>query len=455
VSSNEVVVILQTERRDHSEICSPLARLAYLAFLLFFFFVIFGTGMPFQEEPRGVEDITTSNQLRQIVYIALFGVALLALVPKRQQMWRLLYTEKWLTCFLLWCGMSILWSEFPFVSLKRFLQVIVAVLIIITFLLHYHSSEPAYRILQRLVGIYLVLCTIAIVLVPGATDPYGCWRGLTSSKNLLGQVSLSGLLLWSNDLRHASARRRIMTLGIMGLAGLLLLGSRSMTVLLVAALIGTVALIERMTQRLATVGHGRTFVGWILVWGGAVLLIVYLEPGVVDSLFELLGKDTTFTDRTSLWAVIIDEAKQHWLFGCGFDGFWVVENKTVLRMYETDFVWLPNEGHNGYLDLWNENGVIGLGLFFGLVLWYFRHVRQCPQTYNGRWLYLGVLVINLMESTFFRLNNVTGMLFAFVYLSVSLEIMLTRERERESSPRQTTIRCIKLLRSNPATTLSR
>jgi len=103
-------------------------------------------------------------------------------------------------------------------------------------------------------------------------------------------------------------------------------------------------------------------------------------------------------------------------------------------MYETDFVWLPNEGHNGYLDLWNENGVVGLGLFIGLVLWYFQHVRQCAKAYDGRWLFLGALVINLMESTFFRLNNVTGILFAFAYLSVSMEIMLTHERERESMP---------------------
>jgi hypothetical protein len=39
------------------------------------------------------------------------------------------------------------------------------------------------------------------------------------------------------------------------------------------------------------------------------------------------------------------------------------------------------------------------------------------------------LVINLMESTFFRLNNITGILFAFAYLSASIEIMLTHERE--------------------------
>jgi len=427
-------MILPAERYEHSEMPSPLAILAYLTFFLFFLVVVFGTDIPFQERPGGVEDITTSNKVRQIVYMALFGTALLVLVPRRGQVWRLFCTEKWLMGFLLWCGLSILWSEFHLVSSKRFLQVIISLVIMIAFLLHHQSPEPAFRILQRLVGIYLVLCAITIVLIPGATDTYGYWRGLTNDKNTLGQISLVGLLLGANGWHNASAIRRTVSLGLMGLAGLLLLGAHSMTALLAAVLIGTVALIEWLAQRLATVGMGRTFVGWILVWAGAVVLTVCLEPGVVATLFEWLGKDATFTDRTALWEVLIDEAKQHWLLGCGFDGFWVVENKTVLQMYETDFVWLPNEGHNGYLDLWNENGVVGLGLFLGLVLWYFRHVRRCAKAYDGRWLYLSALVINLMESTFFRLNNVTGMLFALAYLSVSIELMLTHEREREFAP---------------------
>jgi O-antigen ligase len=167
-----------------------------------------------------------------------------------------------------------------------------------------------------------------------------------------------------------------------------------------------------------------------------VILVVYLEPGVVDDLFNLLGKDATFTDRTSLWEVLIDEAKQHWLFGCGFDGFWVVEQKTVLQMYATDFVWLPNEAHNGYLDMWNEIGVVGLGLFIGLVLRYFRYARYYAQAYDGRWLFLGVLMINLMESTLLRLNSVAGILFALVYLSVTMERMLTQEQGWEGIPRQ-------------------
>ena len=65
---NEVVMILQTERSDHSEIRSLHAKLAYLAFCLFFFFAIFGTYMPLREKPSGVEDIPVADQLWQTCY---------------------------------------------------------------------------------------------------------------------------------------------------------------------------------------------------------------------------------------------------------------------------------------------------------------------------------------------------------------------------------------------------
>src|SRR5919199_5882901 len=92
VPRSEAVMILHTAHSDHSAMSSPLARLAYVTFLLFFLVVVFGTDMPFQERSLDVEDIGTSNQVRQVVYTTLFGMALLALVPRRGQVWRLLCT---------------------------------------------------------------------------------------------------------------------------------------------------------------------------------------------------------------------------------------------------------------------------------------------------------------------------------------------------------------------------
>ena len=415
---------------------SPAARLAYAAFFLFFLYVIFFKQMPFQErrQQAGVDAIVTSNRYKQIAYMALFCMAVLALAPKRTQVWQLICAEKWFALFLLWCVLSIGWSEFRFVSFKRLFQVVTSVMVITAFLLHGHAITSALKLLQWHIGVYLCMCLIAVLLIPQASEPMEAgWRGLAPTKNQLGQAGLVGLLLWTRDVRDTSPTRRGVALGMMGLAGLILLGSRSMTALLAAVFTGTIALAHGMVQRLDTLGIGRIMAGLLLVWGLAVALVVYLEPGMVEALLGSLGRDTTFTGRTELWVILIDEAKQHWLFGCGFDAFWVVEYEVLQMLYATQFFWLPNQGHNGYLDLWNEIGVVGLVLFFGMVLWYFRRVGQSVWAQHGKWLCLSVLVMNLMESTLFRLNNITGILFIFAYLSLCIEVLQT-QKQKSTAP---------------------
>ncbi len=83
------------------------------------------------------------------------------------------------------------------------------------------------------------------------------------------------------------------------------------------------------------------------------------------------GKDLTLTGRTELWADIFRIAKTHLLFGCGFQGFWVVDALNIQALYQV-YVWIPIQAHNGYLDILNETGLVGLTLFIIAVINFFR-----------------------------------------------------------------------------------
>ena len=93
-----------------------------------------------------------------------------------------------------------------------------------------------------------------------------------------------------------------------------------------------------------------------------MLISVLIFPDIFNTLPSLIGKDITFTGRTYLWAAIWEVIKKHILIGCGFQGYWVISNKDLLELYK-NFVWLPNQAHNGYLDILNEIGIVGLVLF--------------------------------------------------------------------------------------------
>jgi O-antigen ligase len=140
----------------------------------------------------------------------------------------------------------------------------------------------------------------------------------------------------------------------------------------------------------------------------------------MSSIFNAFGKESTFTGRTDLWVEILKEAKGHLFIGCGFEGFWVVGNDSFMSLY-TDLSWLTNQAHQGYLDLLNETGLIGLVLLILMVVFYFKNLSNLRKPHLWKWFVVIALIVNFQESTLFRINTLTGVLFTFSYLVLYVE----------------------------------
>ena len=89
---------------------SIAARASRILFFLYLFFVLLGTSNPYRDRVAHAEDIITSNPVNQVVYSVLPFLSLLCLPPKGKKLMVLLKKEKYLTLFLLWCLLSVLWS---------------------------------------------------------------------------------------------------------------------------------------------------------------------------------------------------------------------------------------------------------------------------------------------------------------------------------------------------------
>ena len=135
--------------------------------------------------------------------------------------------------------------------------------------------------------------------------------------------------------------------------------------------------------------------------------------------------------RTDLWEAMIDEAKGHPFLGGGFGGFWTADRDLRLESPE-ESTWRPTEGHEGYLDLLNETGVVGVFLMALMVIFYFRNAAR-SRDHSNLWksLLISVLIVNTMESTLFRLNSFTGWVFVLSYLA--LYAGLSQEKERTAA----------------------
>lgn len=81
-----------------------------------------------------------------------------------------------------------------------------------------------------------------------------------------------------------------------------------------------------------------------------------------------VGRDATYSGRTTLWTGAIAVANAHHpILGAGYKAFWTATGAAGVRDYVQDWLRLPSHGHNGYLDVWLDLGYPG-AVLFGLFL---------------------------------------------------------------------------------------
>lgn len=392
--------------------------LARALITIYLFFALFGTSLPFQERAVSAEEIVSSNRVNQFIYTLLYLMAAASLLGRGAAAMRLVKRERLLWLFIAWCGATILWSYEPMVSLKRWLQLAGDYLIFVSVLVHAESDESLLRTLKTILLLYTIASLASVLAVPDAVHENGVWRGLAPHKNILGQTALIGMIVWSYAALGArSVGRRGGAVLLWLLSALLLAGSRSatsaLTYLMLAGLLALHWVELRVMRPKIGPRYSRLIIGFSLI---AVLALVLAQIEIFELLLGLVGRDMTLTERVDLWASVFDETRKHWLFGCGYGGYWVTTSPLMETIYE-EFVWLPNQAHNGYLDILNETGVVGLGLLLGFVLFYFKRLQALPGSFFWKWVFFAVLILNLTESMFIRVHEATSALFFLSYLA--------------------------------------
>jgi len=120
--------------------------------------------------------------------------------------------------------------------------------------------------------------------------------------------------------------------------------------------------------------------------------------GLRQLMFGALGRNSTLTDRTEIWAELLRFDISP-VFGTGYDSLWL--GQRLQHMWDL-YWWHPNEAHNGYLEVYLELGMIGLVLFGLTVMKVFqgliaRAERGDPSCQFGIPMLLMYLLYNITE----------------------------------------------------------
>jgi exopolysaccharide production protein ExoQ len=236
--------------------------------------------------------------------------------------------------------------------------------------------------------------------VPPDTKYY--WHGLAQQKNGLGSLATLAAVFWF----HAwiSKEKNLLTamVGIFISVACMVL-SRSST-----AIMATAFAWGLMFMMLRTAPSMRRYMPYIigafvvmtLAYSMAVLKVVPGLDILLKPITALSGKDTTFTARTQIWDIIRAHIQLSPWIGSGYGGYWVGQIPTSPSYVFLKLMYFyPSEAHNGYLDIINDLGYVGLLILLWYLVTYIRHaVRLLRYNYTQTTLYLALIFQQMLTN---------------------------------------------------------
>jgi O-antigen ligase len=405
-------------------------KLAKISFAVFLFFVFFGTSIPFRERTRDIGEITTSNPVNQLVYGALFIISIVIIYSRKREALEFIKREKFFFIFLAWCFLTVLWSDHSFVSFKRYIQFLTTVTIPLSFFIYSKNSEKAIRIFYYILAAYVIVSIATIFTIPMARNEYGIWRGIHTDKNGFGQICLMALILFCiNYPRSVSLKDKVINLFFILSSFVLLIGARSTTALLTLIILVIIWILFQVDKIFEPIGIRKT-ISVLLTLGGIILVVLILNflPEKIESAVGVTGKDLTFTGRVDIWKDIWNYAEDHFFWGAGFRGFWVINSPRLEELYQI-YIWLPIQSHNGYLDLLNEVGAIGAVLFLLMLVNYVINTSKVKKKQVWKWFIFATLIMNITETSIIAPKSVSGVLFIFSYLALFKDLLFVEDSE--------------------------
>ena len=327
------------------------------------------------------QSIEEGNPLDRSIFALLILVGL-AIVMSRPFKWNAFFARNLvLMAFLFFALTSVLWSDFPFVSFKRWFRDFGDYPAVLVVLSDPNPLEAFRTLLRRLCFLLIPLSVLVVKYFPAIGKQYEIWSGssmfvgATTSKNMLGVVCLiSGLFFfWDTAARWSDRKdqrtKRILAINLALIAMTLwllnLANSATSRVCLVLGCLVIAAAHTRTIKRspiLLKILIPMSFAGYVLLE-----TVFDINAGLAGA----VGRNSTLTGRTDLWKLLLSMHTNP-LIGTGYESFWLGSR---LQWVYDRFAFV-NEAHNGYLEVYLNLGLIGLFLLGAFLIASYRSIGR-------------------------------------------------------------------------------
>jgi exopolysaccharide production protein ExoQ len=327
----------------------------------------------------GAASVEEGSPLDAWFYFVLIAAGFYVLNKRQVRLSEIVHNNGWLIAFLLYCFISIAWSDFPFVAFKRWIKILGHPIMALIVLTEPDPEESVTRLIKRCAYVVIPISILFIKYYPEWGRGFDEWtgvgfnRGITTNKNTLGADCLIlGFFLFWHLLQTWSLERGKPRRNDLVLTGGLLMGiwwlfsqahsATSLTSFFIGILVVVFVGIRSINKN---------FIGTYMLAALVLLVVVELTFGMSGRFSETLGRGSHLSGRTVLWTHLL-ELHTNPILGTGFESFWLGKRPEQL---EGIFFYIPNEAHNGYLETYLTLGLIGVFLLIGVFVATFWKIR--------------------------------------------------------------------------------
>jgi exopolysaccharide production protein ExoQ len=319
----------------------------------------------------GSDSVEEGSPIDAIIFFILIGTGVHVLFKRRIHLSEFIRNNRWVTIYLLYCLMAILWSDFPLVAFKRWIKLFGQPVMVLIVLTEPDPMESLARLLKRCAYVLVPVSILFIKYYPDLGRTFDTWvgmpmnTGITTNKNQLGcDCFILGLFfiwhflrVWRGEKEVSRRNELFLCVVFFVLIGWLLTMAQSSTSL--GALV--LAAVTMLILGLKFVDRRR--IGVYLMAFMVVFVLAEMLFGIHNYAIQALGRNSTFTGRTDIWQILL-----HWdinpVIGVGFESFWLGEREEKISNL---FSFQVNEAHNGYLETYLNLGLLGIFITIALL----------------------------------------------------------------------------------------
>jgi O-antigen ligase len=370
------------------------------------------------------QEYIDGNPFERNIFSAIMALATVVLVMRGGRVGKFVRANGPIVAFVLYCGLSLLWSDFPTIGFKRWTKLVgdlEMVLIVLT------DRDPAAAVDRVFTRVGFTLLPLSVLLdryFPDMGRSYEpasgrmFFTGVTVNKNAFGMLCMIvGLYClwrtlgeWQN--RKTSGRHGPLAVNafVLLLSAYLLYVADSATSKSCLYLCGGIIAVVKLSRlgRKPAVVH-------LLVAGAVGISVSALF--FTGSLLGNLGRNSTLTGRTELWSEILTIPVSR-VVGAGYESFWLGDRLTMMWKLSGQ---APVQAHDGYLEILVNLGWVGIGLLavliihgYGKIMKRFRRdpQRECLAVA----FFVSALIYNLTEGAF-KMNDPVWICFIMAIMA--------------------------------------